>query len=144
AEYGARVWPVVEERLPDLVCLCGFVHLLPIPRPWRGKVLNIHPGLLPEFGGKGMYGGRVHAAVLRAGARVSGCTVHFADEEYDHGPVILRREVPVAAGDSVETLAARVFQAECEAYPEAIRLFAAGRLPLEGGNVEIRNEGGRR
>jgi len=135
---GAAVWAAVEEAAPALVCLCGFLHKLPIPAAWRGKVLNIHPALLPSFGGQGMYGARVHAAVLAAGVKVSGCTVHFADEEYDRGPIVVQKAVPVLEGDTPETLADRVFQAECEAYPEAIRLFLEGRLRIEGGKVAIR------
>jgi len=116
----------VLERYPiDLVLLAGFVHLYLFPPKWAGRVLNIHPALLPRFGGKGFYGRRVHEAVLRSGARESGCTVHFADERYDHGPIILQKKVPVLPGDTPESLAERVFQAECEAYPEAIRRVAA-------------------
>ena len=108
----------------DLVCMAGFLQLLHIPADYAGRVLNIHPALLPAFGGQGMYGGRVHAAVLAAGVTVSGCTVHFADNEYDHGPIVLQRSVEVRRDDTPDTLADRVFTAECEAYPEAIRLFA--------------------
>ena len=135
--YGARVWPLVERSGARLVCLCGFLRLLHIPSAWSGRVMNIHPGLLPEFGGKGMYGDRVHRAVLDAGVAESGCTVHFSDNIYDHGPIILRRRVPVEPGDDVDSLAARVFRAECEAYPEAIALYAAGRLRIRGNEVEI-------
>ena len=99
--------------------------------------MNIHPGLLPRFGGRGMWGDRVHRAVLEAGETQSGCTVHFADNEYDKGPVILRRTVPVLPGDTVDTLAARVFEQECVAYPEAIRLFAEGRLRIEKDRVSV-------
>lgn len=127
-EYATRVWPAIESARPDLVLGCGFLRLLRIPGRWIGKVLNIHPGLLPRFGGKGLYGDRVHAAVLAAGERESGCTVHFADNEYDTGPIILQRRVPVLPGDDVDRLGARVFQAECEAYPEAIALVASGRI----------------
>ena len=103
--------------------------------------MNIHPALLPRFGGPGMYGHHVHRAVLRAGETVSGCTVHFVDEEYDHGPIILQRECPVLPDDSPETLAARVFEQECRAYPEAVRLFAEGRLHIRGERVEILPKG---
>jgi folate-dependent phosphoribosylglycinamide formyltransferase PurN len=137
-DWAARVWPLVEAAGADLVCNCGFLRLLPIPPRWENRVLNIHPGLLPAFGGKGMYGDRVHAAVLASGARESGCTVHFANNEYDRGPIILQKRVPVREGDTVQTLAARVFEVECEAYPEAIRLFGEGRLLVEEGKVSIR------
>ena len=136
-EYAGRVWPRIEGAAPDLVCLCGFLRLLAIPDGWRNRVLNIHPGLLPAFGGKGMYGERVHRAVLEAGAPLSGCTVHFADPEYDRGPIVLQSSVPVLAGDTPDALAARVFEQECVIYPQAVSLFAAGRLRLEGKQVEI-------
>jgi len=135
--YGARVWPRIEGSGAGLVCLCGFLRLLRIPDAWAGRVMNIHPGLLPRFGGTGMYGDRVHRAVLEAGVAESGCTVHFSDNIYDHGPIILRRTVPVRPGDDVDSLAARVFEAECEAYPEAISLYAAGRLRIEDNEVVI-------
>ncbi|MHC4081080.1 MAG: phosphoribosylglycinamide formyltransferase [Planctomycetota bacterium] len=125
------------ERDVQLVCLCGYLHWFRLDEPWHGRAMNIHPALLPDFGGKGMYGLRVHRAVLAAGAKVSGCTVHFLDDQYDHGPIILQRECPVLPGDDEHALADRVFEQECIAYPEAIGLFAAGRLRLEGGQVKI-------
>jgi formyltetrahydrofolate-dependent phosphoribosylglycinamide formyltransferase len=121
----------------QLVCLCGYLRWFRIDEPYRGRAMNIHPALLPDFGGKGMYGEAVHRAVLASGTKVSGCTVHFLDERYDHGPIILQRECPVIPGDDEHTLAARVFEQECIAYPEAIRLFAAGRLRLEDDQVKI-------
>ncbi|MCO6437692.1 MAG: phosphoribosylglycinamide formyltransferase [Phycisphaerae bacterium] len=121
----------------DLVCMAGFLSLWRFPDPFHGRVINIHPALLPDFGGKGMYGDRVHAAVLAAKRRESGCTVHFCDNQYDHGPVILQRRVPVNEGDTIESLAARVFAAECAAYPEAIRLFIEKRIRLESGRTII-------
>ena len=100
------------------------------PGAWRGRVLNIHPALLPKYGGKGFYGDHVHAAVLAAGERETGCTVHLVDDQYDHGAHLLQRRVPVLPGDDVHTLAARVFEAEKEALPEAIRLvLARGTAP---------------
>ena len=111
---------------PDLVIMAGYlVHYTPPPE-LAGRVLNIHPALLPRHGGRGMYGDRVHAAVLAAGDRESGCTVHLVDEHYDHGRVLAQARVPVQAGDDVATLAARVFEAECRTYPEAIARYAAG------------------
>ncbi len=118
--FSDRVFDAVRAFEPDLVCLGGWLHLVRIPPDFHRKVLNIHPSLLPAFGGKGMYGHRVHEAVLAAGAAVSGCTVHYADDTYDTGPIVLQREVPVLPGDTPESLAARVFAAECEAYPAAI------------------------
>jgi formyltetrahydrofolate-dependent phosphoribosylglycinamide formyltransferase len=138
--YSAAVAAVLDRSPVELIALAGFMHLFRIPDAFRGRVMNIHPGLLPAFGGPGLYGGRVHRAVLSAGARESGCTVHFADNEYDRGPVILQRQVPVLPGDTAETLARRVFFEECRAYPEAIRLFAEGRLSIKDGKVEIASE----
>jgi len=127
---------LLETRV-DLVCLCGYLRMFRIDEPFVGRVMNIHPALLPEFGGKGMYGERVHAAVLAAGRAESGCTVHFVDEQYDHGPIIVQRRCPVLGDDDVDALAARVFEQECIAYPEAIRLFAEDRLRIRGGHVEV-------
>jgi phosphoribosylglycinamide formyltransferase-1 len=135
--WAEEAWPRIEAARADLVLGCGFLRLLRIPPPWIGKVMNIHPGLLPRYGGKGFFGDRVHKAVLAAGEKESGCTVHFSDNTYDTGPRILERRVPVREDDTVESLAARVFEAECEAYPEAIRLFAEGRLRIEKGKVVI-------
>jgi phosphoribosylglycinamide formyltransferase-1 len=114
------IWRTLRAHRADLVCLCGYLRLLPIAGGFEGRVLNIHPALLPRHGGKGMYGHRVHEAVLAAGDRESGCTVHLCTDEYDRGPIVLQRRVPVLPGDTPDALAARVFAAECEAYPEAI------------------------
>jgi len=119
--FSERVFATIRETAPDLVILAGWLHLLTIPPDFENRVLNIHPSLLPAFGGAGMYGRRVHEAVLDSGATVSGCTVHFADNTYDTGPIVLRREVPVWADDTPDTLSLRVQAAECEAYPAAIR-----------------------
>jgi formyltetrahydrofolate-dependent phosphoribosylglycinamide formyltransferase len=121
----------------DLVCLCGYLCWLRVDEPFLNRVMNIHPALLPDFGGPGMYGERVHRAVLASGRTVSGCTVHFVDDQYDHGPIILQRTCPVRPDDTVQTLAARVFREECVAYPEAVRLFSRGRLRVVGGEVEV-------
>jgi formyltetrahydrofolate-dependent phosphoribosylglycinamide formyltransferase len=137
AEFGGRIFALCREAGAELVCLAGFLQLLPIPEHFRGRVMNIHPALIPAFCGKGYYGRHVHEAVLAYGAKVSGCTVHFADNEYDHGPIILQRTVPVLEDDTPDTLAARVFAQECEAYPEAILLFAEGRLRIEGRRVRV-------
>jgi phosphoribosylglycinamide formyltransferase 1 len=134
-EFSAAVFAQCRAARAGLVCLGGFLHLLHIPDDFAVRVLNIHPALLPAFGGRGMYGLHVHQAVLAYGAKVSGCTVHFADNEYDHGPVVLQRVVEVRDDDTPDTLAARVFAAECEAYPEVIRLVAEGRLRVEGRRV---------
>jgi phosphoribosylglycinamide formyltransferase-1 len=137
AQFAEAVFDLCRERKVDLVVMGGFLKHLPIPGDFVGRVMNIHPALIPAFCGKGFYGQRVHQAVLDYGAKITGCTVHFVDELYDHGPVILQRAVPVRDDDTAESLAARVFQLECEAYPEAIRLFAEGRLRLEGRRVIV-------
>jgi phosphoribosylglycinamide formyltransferase-1 len=104
-----------------LVVMGGFLKHLLIPADFVERIINIHPSLIPAFCGAGMYGLRVHQAVLDFGAKISGCTVHYVDDQYDHGPIIMQRAVPVFQDDTAETLAARVFAAECELYPEAIR-----------------------
>jgi formyltetrahydrofolate-dependent phosphoribosylglycinamide formyltransferase len=121
----------------ELVCLAGWLCLLDLPEQHTGRIMNIHPALLPGFGGKGMYGRRVHQAVLDYGCKVSGCTVHFVDAAYDSGPVILQRTCPVLDDDTAESLAHRVFEQEKIAYPEAIRLFQAGKLKIEGRRVRM-------
>ena len=116
-----RVQDWLDEERPDLICLCGYLRLLFI-EPWmEGKIINIHPSLLPKFGGKGMYGMRVHTAVIQRGETESGCTVHYVDEEYDHGSTILQLTCPVEPCDTSQSLADRVFALECEAYPLAIQ-----------------------
>lgn len=125
----------IHEARPDLVILAGWLQLLPIPADLEGRVLNIHPALLPAYGGKGFYGHHVHEAVIQDGARVSGCTVHFATSAYDQGPVLLQTAVPVLAEDSADDLAARVFAAECQSYPQAIRHLLAEDAWWEDGAV---------
>jgi phosphoribosylglycinamide formyltransferase-1 len=120
-----RISQTLREKRIDLVCLCGYLRWLRIDPDFRDRVINIHPALLPDFGGPGMHGERVHAAVLAAGRTVSGCTVHYVDEHYDHGTIILQRTCPVLPGDDAMSLAARVFEQECIAYPQAIRMLAA-------------------
>ncbi|MDA0934825.1 MAG: phosphoribosylglycinamide formyltransferase [Planctomycetota bacterium] len=122
-----RIYAFLRAHGVELICLAGYLRLFPIADDFRGRVLNIHPSLLPKFGGKGFYGDRVHTAVLEAGETESGCTVHHADDRYDEGAPLVQRRVPVLPGDDVGTLAARVFEAECEAYPEAIARWVAER-----------------
>ncbi len=136
-EFSRRIFELIRGAGAELVCMAGFLQLLPIPDDFRGRVMNIHPSLIPAFCGKGFYGHHVHEAALAAGVKVSGCTIHFADNEYDHGPIILQRTVPVRDDDTADTLAERVFTQECEAYPEAIRLFAEGRLKVDGRHVRV-------
>lgn len=142
-EFSRRIFDACREAGADLVCMGGFLQLVQIPPEFFNRVLNIHPSLIPAFCGKGYHGIAVHRAALEAGVKVSGCTVHFADNEYDHGPIVLQRVVAVEDDDTPELLAERVFAAECEAYPEAIRLFAAGRLSVEGRRVRTRQSSDR-
>ena len=128
--FWAATARVLDAWEPDLVVMAGYLCYWRIPKRYAGRVVNIHPSLLPAFGGKGCYGDRVHAAVLASGAKVTGCTVHAVDNVYDHGPVLAQARVPVRKGDTVHTLAARVFRAECHLYPEVLRRVAAGRIPL--------------
>ena len=135
--FSATIFDHCRTADVDLVALAGFLCRISIPADFEQRVLNIHPALIPAFCGRGMYGQHVHEAVLARGCKVSGCTVHFADNEYDHGPIILQRCVPVRDDDTPDSLAVRVFEAECEAYPEAIRLFQDGRLHVSGSRVAV-------
>ena len=123
-EWSAEVFDACRGPRADLVVMAGFLHLLEIPEDFAGRVINIHPSLLPAFGGKGFHGAHVHRAVLDRGCTISGCTVHLVDEVYDHGRILLQRAVPVLPDDTPDSLAARVFAAECEALPEVIARFA--------------------
>ncbi len=125
--YSNANLDAVRKSEADLVCLAGFLQFLTIPADFEDRVINIHPSLLPSFGGQGMYGHHVHEAVIKAGCKVSGCTVHFADNQFDHGPILLQRTCPVLHDDTPETLAKRVYAQECEAYPEALQAIASGR-----------------
>ena len=116
----------------DLIALGGYLRFVPVEvtRRWRGRIINVHPSLLPSFGGAGMYGARVHEAVIQAGVRVTGVTVHFVDEEYDRGPIIAQWPVPVLATDTAESLGARVVAVEHRLYPAAVDAVASGRVTL--------------
>lgn len=123
----------------DAIALAGYLRRIPenVVSAYRNKILNIHPALLPSFGGPGMYGRRVHEAVLGRGCKVSGATVHLVNEEYDAGPIVLQCCVSVGDGDSPETLAKRVLAVEHELYPKALDLFCRGRLRIENNRVTI-------
>ena len=138
--YSSALAEVLDATGVDLVIQAGFLSLWHIPPQYEGKVMNIHPALLPAFGGHGMYGHHVHHAVLAAGCKVSGCTVHFVTNEYDSGPIIVQRTAPVYDTDDADALAGRVFTQECEALPEAITLFGAGRLTIDGQLVRVAPE----
>ena len=153
-EHGLRTSALTRDDLPDraqrqeamrrvleaaeveLVVLAGFDEILTddFVAAFDARIINVHPSLLPAFGGSM----RAVQSAFEHGVKVSGCTVHFADNQYDHGPIVLQRVVPVEDDDTAESLQARVFAAECEAYPEAIGLFAEGRLQVEGRRVRVR------
>lgn len=137
--YSEAMFEHIRLGRPDLVVLAGFLSLIHIPDDYLGRVMNIHPSLIPSFCGQGYYGHKVHEAAIERGVKVSGCTVHFADNEYDHGPIILQKAVDVPSGTTPEELAKLVFGREKEAYPEAIQLFAEGRLKIEGRRVIVTN-----
>jgi len=136
-EFSRAILDHCRAAKVDLVVMAGFLKRVTIAEDFANRVTNIHPGLIPAFCGHGFYGHHVHQAVIDYGAKLSGCTVHFADNQYDHGPVILQRAVPVLDDDTADALAARVFEAECEAYPEAIKLISQGRVRVEGRRVRI-------
>jgi phosphoribosylglycinamide formyltransferase 1 len=138
AQFSAAVFGRCAAARVDLICMAGWLSLLEIPQGLEGRIMNIHPSLLPSFGGLGMYGARVHQSVLDHGCKVSGCTVHFVDQSYDHGPIISQRVCPVLDDDTPQTLADRVFEEEKIAYPAAIEMFRAGRLRIKGQRVVIR------
>ena len=123
----------------DLICLAGFMKMLPqnIVKQYEYRILNIHPGLLPEFGGKGFYGTRVHEAVINTGKRESGATVHFVDEIYDHGPIILQKKVEVMETDTPESLATRVLKLEHELFPEVVKAFCENKIIMENNKPKI-------
>lgn len=129
-DFEAALQEKLEKYPVDLICLAGFMRILTgdFISKWPNKIINTHPALLPKFGGKGMFGAHVHAAVLAAGETESGASIHYVIPEVDQGPVILQKTVPVLADDTTETLAARVIAQEHKAYPEAIRQIAAERL----------------
>lgn len=135
--YARRLCATLADAAPDLVCLAGYLRRIPpaVVSAYKGRMMNIHPALLPAFGGQGMYGRRVHEAVLASGVKRSGCTVHFVDEDYDTGPIILQSVVPVQDDDTPETLAARVLTVEHQTYPRAVGLFAEGQMHSVGRRV---------
>jgi len=132
--YSKQLSAVLKEAGTELIILAGYMKKLPSPivREYRNKIINIHPALLPAFGGKGMYGMNVHRAVLEYGAKITGVTVHFVDEEYDHGPVIMQETVPVMDDDDEDTLAARVLKAEHNTYWRAVEAVAQGKIQVRG------------
>lgn len=135
--FNTAVWQEIRAHSADLVVLAGFMLLLHVPPDYKNRIMNVHPALIPAFCGHKMYGHHVHEAVLDYGAKISGATVHFVDELYDHGPIIMQESVPVCSDDTADTLAERVQALERELYPRAIQLFAEGRLRVEGRKVRV-------
>jgi phosphoribosylglycinamide formyltransferase-1 len=135
--FSDAVFEYLDDFQPDLVALAGFMSFLAIPPRYENKLVNVHPSLLPAFGGQGCYGMHVHEKVLAYGCKVSGCTVHFVDHEYDHGPIICQRAVEVAPDETPASLAEKVQAAEREVYPEAIARIASGQVRLDGRRVLI-------
>jgi len=123
----------------DLICLAGFMKMLPqnIVKHYKYRILNIHPGLLPEFGGKGFYGTRVHEAVINTGKKESGATVHFVDEIYDHGPIVLQKKIEVMKTDTPKSLAARVLKLEHKIFPEVVKAFCENKIIIESNTPKI-------
>ncbi len=138
-EYGQKLISELDAYEVQLVALAGYLKKIPseVVGRFHHRIVNIHPALLPSFGGKGMYGRRVHEAVLQHGVRWTGVTVHLVDEEYDTGPIVLQEPVPVLAGDTADTLAARVLEVEHKLYPQALQLFATGSVSVSGRIVTI-------
>lgn len=136
ARRDEKICLLLERCGAQAVVLAGYLAYFRYPQQLTNRVLNIHPALLPGFGGKGLWGHHVHEAVLKSGVKVSGCTVHLVDEHYDHGPIVLQRTCPVLDDDTPDTLAARVFQEERLALPQAVRLLVEKRLVVEGRRVK--------
>jgi len=134
-QFSSANFQACQDAGTELVILGGYLNRILIPTDFELRVLNIHPSLIPAFCGRGMYGHHVHEAAIKRGVQWSGCTVHFCDNEYDNGPIILQQMVPVLPTDSPDLLAERVFAAECEAYPEAIRRVISGDLTIDGNRI---------
>jgi len=136
-DYSEAMFQPCRDAEVDYVVMGGFLKHVLIPDDYVNRVVNIHPSLIPAFCGHGMYGHHVHHAVIEYGAKLSGCTVHFVDNEFDHGPIILQRTVPVRSDDDASDLAARVFQAECEAYPTVLQWLSTGKITIKDRQVRI-------
>lgn len=134
-DFSSAIFTACDEAGVDLVVMGGFLKHALIPDRYAGRVINIHPSLIPSFSGKGFYGAKVHQAVIDYGCKLSGCTVHFVDNQYDHGPIIAQRAVEVLPEDTAKSLAARVFEQECIIFPEVIQAIGNGQIRLEGRTV---------
>ena len=136
--FSDAIFAALRESGAELIVMGGFLRQLSIPDDFENRIINIHPSLIPSFCGKGNYGSRVHQGVLDYGCKLTGCTVHFVDDDYDHGPIIAQASVAVEVGDDVKSLAARVFEAECELLPKVINQIAEGRVKVSGRTVSVR------
>ena len=141
AEFNRKLLQTLEDHHANFIALAGYMKRIDpaLIQRYRNRMINIHPALLPAFGGKGMYGLHVHEAVIASGTKITGATVHIVDEKYDHGPIVLQSTVGVEDRDTPETLASRVLEVEHQLYPEAVRLFAEGKINVNGSRVYIRN-----
>ena len=137
AEFSQAIFQDCRDANSDLIVMGGFLKRVKIPDDFVNRVINIHPSLIPAFCGKGCYGNRVHQGVIDYGCKISGCTVHLVDDQYDHGPIIAQQTVPVQNNDDAATLAARIFEKECEIYPQVINAFAENRIQIEGRKVTV-------
>jgi phosphoribosylglycinamide formyltransferase-1 len=142
AEFVGQILKVLEDHGTEFIALAGYMKKLPqeLIHRFHNRIANVHPALLPSFGGQGMYGIKVHEAVIASGCKVSGATVHLVDEEYDRGPIVLQKAVEVTRDDTAETLAARVLTVEHEIYPLALKAFAEGKVSIEGEKAWIRRQ----
>jgi phosphoribosylglycinamide formyltransferase 1 len=138
SERNEIIWAFVREHNVDLVVLAGYMSLIKVPEDFANRIINVHPALIPAFSGHGMYGSHVHEAVVNYGAKISGATVHFVDEAYDHGPIIMQESTPVQDDDTADSLAERIQCLERKLYPKAIQMIAEGRVRVEGRRVHIR------
>ncbi len=143
-KFNKKLLNVLDQYTVNLIALAGYMKKLDpcVIQKYKNRIINIHPALLPAFGGKGMYGMHVHEAVLNYGAKVSGATVHIVDEGYDQGPIVLQQAIEVAEDETPESLAAKILTIEHQLYPEAVRLFAENQITVEGRKVHIHNHQG--
>jgi phosphoribosylglycinamide formyltransferase-1 len=136
-DFSDAIFSAIQSANIDLVVMGGFLRRLAIPRAYENRVINIHPSLIPAFCGKGFYGQKVHQAVLDYGCKLSGCSVHYVDDQYDHGPIIAQETVPVETTDTAKTLAKRIFEKECQVYPAVINAILGGNVVIKNRCVEI-------
>lgn len=137
-ERNQAIWNFLREHEADLVVLAGYMSLISVPEDYTNRIINVHPALIPAFCGQGMYGHHVHEAVVEYGAKVTGATVHFVDDAYDQGPIIMQEAIPVQDDDTAASLAERVQSLERKLYPKVIQMIAEGRVRVEGRRVHIR------